>query len=104
MRGGRLRQQIVIEELIESSSDSGAVVESWYQFATVRAAMSMPKGKESFTADQVTDTAQALFRIRYLAGVKPKMRITHGDDVWDIKSVTYDNRQTFSEIYCELTQ
>ena len=104
MRGGRLRQQIVIKELTESRSDSGAVVESWYPFATVRAAKDMPKGREAFTADQMTDTQQALFRVRYVAGIKPKMQIVHGCDTWDIKSVAEDNRQTFLEIYCELTQ
>ena len=104
MRAGRLRHSIVIQEVIESRSDSGEVVETWVPFATVFAAKDMPRGKEAFIADQITDTTKTLFRIRYLAGVKPKMRIVHDCDTWDIKAVTYDNRQTYSEIYCEMTQ
>ncbi len=87
MRAGRLNQKITIEQVTESRTGSGAVQETWNAFATVWASVEPLNGREYFQAQQETATVTTRIRIRYLAGVTPKMRVNYDNRIFDIESV-----------------
>ena len=102
MRAGLLRHRIVIEQTTESRDSSGSVVNTWTQFATVSSTYEPQSGKEGVTEDHTQATQAVKFRIRYLAGVAPKMRITFGGNIFDILSaVDYLGMRTETHIMCQ---
>ncbi|MCP5018065.1 MAG: phage head closure protein [Ketobacter sp.] len=66
---------------------SGEVISVWSAFATVFAAYEPQSGKESQTEDQEQAFNTARFRIRYLSGVVPKMRILFDGRYFDIEAI-----------------
>jgi len=87
MEAGKLKEQIVIQSVTDTIAASGAVTESWATFATVRAQVDPITLKEYFSANHVTTGTDIKFRIRYLTGVLPKMRILWDSNYYDIQSI-----------------
>jgi SPP1 family predicted phage head-tail adaptor len=87
MRSGRLRHQVVIQQVTESQDASGAVVESWAALATVWASIDPIAGNEFFAAKQTMAETTHRIRIRYLSGVVPKMRVLFGSRTFDITEI-----------------
>lgn len=65
----------------------GGVVETWGTYKTVYAAVEPLNGKEYFDSERRAADVNTRIRIRYVAGVVPKMRVLFGSRVFDIKSV-----------------
>lgn len=102
MRGGRLRHQIVIETPSESQSSTGEVTETWATFATVKAEVMTQTANESLKSDQILGIQYTIFRLRYLANITNKMRVTFDGSTFDIESVTNlfaRNREV--NLYCK---
>jgi len=93
MRGGKLRHQIVIQQTTESRNAVGEVDDTWSTFATVRASVEPLQGRESFVLSQSLAEMTIRFRIRYLDGVTPKMRISYDSRLFDIESVVHVNER-----------
>lgn len=87
MRAGQLRHQITLQQAVESQDAYGAVTVVWSDVATVRAAYEPQSGKEAYAEAQQQAEAVVRFRIRYRAGIVPKMRILFDGRVFDIQSV-----------------
>lgn len=87
MRAGRLRRQITIEVGTATQDATGQEILSWATFATVRASVEPLNGKESFTAEQEQAKATTRFRVRYIEGVTPKMRVNYDGRLFNIVSV-----------------
>ena len=87
MRAGKLRNRIVIQQVTESNSDSGAVQESWATFATVWADIEPTKGREYFQSAQYVEELTLVIGIRYYPNIVPKMRVQWQGRTFDIKSV-----------------
>ena len=87
MRAGALRHTLVIEQPTETQDGHGQAVPSWSTFATVWGALDPLNGREIFAAAQVQAEITARARIRYLAGVTPKMRITFESKIYAITAV-----------------
>lgn len=81
---GRYDREIVIEFLTTTQSSIGEPVETWTTFAPVWAQVLTKGGQEFFKSDQVAAEADKFFRIRYLPGLKRKMRILYEDEYYDI--------------------
>jgi len=87
MEAGKLKEQIIIQQVADTITASGSVTEAWTTFATVRAQVDPLTLREYFSANHVTTGTEIKFRIRYLAGVLPKMRISWDSNLFDIQSV-----------------
>lgn len=87
MRSGLLRNQITIESVTETQDSAGSPIESWTTYAVVMSAYEPQSGSESFDEDQEQATVKHRFRIRYLSGITPKMRISFDSRIFDIESV-----------------
>lgn len=87
MRAGALRHTLVIEQPTETQDAHGQAVPSWSTFATVPGSLEPLNGREIFAAAQVQAEITARARIRYLAGVTAKMRITFESKIYAITAV-----------------
>lgn len=87
MRAGALRHTLVIEQPTETQDGHGQAVPSWSTFATVPGSLDPLSGREFIAASQVQAEVAARARIRYLAGVTSKMRISFDGKVYAIVAV-----------------
>ena len=97
MRAGTLRQSIIVEEVTETRTSSGAVTESWATYATLRARQAITGGREFTVAQGLHSELSALFVCRFKSGVTAKMRVNHGGVYYDILSA-YDPVGTGREL------
>jgi SPP1 family predicted phage head-tail adaptor len=92
----RLRHRIDVQELIASQdSDTGAVVEAWASILSsdeplIPAAVYQLSGSEFVAAEAIQAKVTTRITIRYRPGIEPRMRVTHGVDVYNIRAVLPD--------------
>jgi SPP1 family predicted phage head-tail adaptor len=90
MRSGRLRSLVEIQEKADGSprqSASGMRLDAWAPFASVRAFIRPISGKELRAGQQVQSQIAAEIEIRYLAGVRAGMRVSHAGLYYRIEAV-----------------
>ena len=87
MRSGDLDRQIVIEERPSGNDEYGEENAAWTTFATVRCQVIEEPGTEGFPNRERIAEAKAQFKIRWLAGIDPKMRISYNSLTYDIISL-----------------
>lgn len=88
MQAGKLNRRVTIETpTITRGADFKEPVETWATFATVWAAIEPLSGRELQVFRQTESEVSIRVRIRYLAGVLPKMRVVHGARVLRVESV-----------------
>lgn len=93
MRSGKLRHEITIQALTSMQDSYGGQTESWSTFATVRASVEPLQGREYFASQQVQAEVTTRFRIRYLSGVTPKMRVLYDGRTFNVASVINPNER-----------
>lgn len=87
---GKLDKVIIIETATDTRDDQGGYTAGWATFATVRANVRYPNTeRESGEADRDTATIKAEFKVRWLSGVTPKMRISYDSVYFDITAVLH---------------
>lgn len=87
IRAGQMRENIFIEHVTETRTESGGVTEAWTTFKKVRAQVLPVSGREYFSTQAVQNENTTKFNIRYLAGLNTKMRIKYDSRVFDIQSI-----------------
>ena len=88
MDAGRLTKRVTLETpTITRGTSFKEPVESWATFATVWAAVEPLSGRELLANRQVENEVSTRIRIRYRAGVLPKMRAKLGARVYRIDAV-----------------
>lgn len=88
MRIGRLKAKVTIQSASEVPDVYGDPVSTWSNFAANRWAEVDPqKGVEQFLRQRIISEETILFRLRYITGVRPKMKLVYGGDDYDIRSV-----------------
>lgn len=88
MKAGELRHRVRVEKATESrDSTYGNVTIAWTTFAVVWASVEPLTGKETLTNDQVGADITHRVRMRYLAGITPKMRIVFRERALNIVSI-----------------
>ncbi len=99
MRAGRLRDKIEIQELTVTQDDYGGTVEDWTKWDAVWGDIEYLRGRTLFEAQAAQSNAEGRIYIRYLSGIKPEMRIKHGDEYLEILSILpADNKRREIEI------
>jgi SPP1 family predicted phage head-tail adaptor len=91
MKAGSLRHRIVIQDMVPTQDAvTGEVTITPTTFATVWADKRAISAREFISASLSGSKVTIVVTIRYLAGVKPSMRIISGDDVLNIEGVLPD--------------
>ena len=101
MRSGKMDRLITIGEFTSVQDSYGQETETWTEFATVWAEKIDIKARERFAAQQDIAEETTRFRIRWLAGLTPKMRIVHDGKVYNITGIAELGRRGGLEITTE---
>lgn len=91
IRAGKMRQRIRIEVRSDIQSASGEPAYTWTLFRETWAAVEPLLGRELFAAQERQAKVSTRFRMRYVAGVKPRMRIVWDSRWFDIESIQQVN-------------
>lgn len=86
-RIGALRHRITIEQPDRTPDEAGGAEINWTPVATVWAEIQPKAGREVFESDQLGGRVTHDVRIRFRAGITPKMRCVQGGRVFDIRYV-----------------
>lgn len=87
IRAGKMRHKIDVQQLTETRTSTGSLVQGWATIATLRAAIRWVGGGES-NRDQVNATNSALFVVRYHSGIiDQKNRVVYNGRNFDIQTV-----------------
>lgn len=97
---GRRDKRVIIQESTSTTDDFNAPTVTWSTFATVWAKVtdSQSGSTEHYESDQLTAVRTTTFNIRYLAGVKEKMRILYDDRFYDIDYIGRPDRKVTLEL------
>jgi SPP1 family predicted phage head-tail adaptor len=87
IRAGKLRHEIEIQQPSETQDAYGEPTGSWSTFAAVRASVEPLQGREFFASQQMQAEVTTRFRIRWISGVSPSMRILFGTRLFNISAV-----------------
>lgn len=98
MLSAAMDRYIEIQSPPTGQDSFGAPSGAWTTFANVWAAKSDIRARERFAADQDLAEEAAVFRIWWLAGVTPAMRIVHDSKTWEITGVAEVGRREGLEI------
>lgn len=79
MRAGYLRHSILIEQKTVTVDASGDRTEAWTTYADVYANIATNGGREFFAAKQTIADLTHAITIRFIAGIKPDMRVRFVD-------------------------
>ncbi len=76
MEAGKLDQRIDIEQVTETPDGSGGQTQTWGTFASrLPAGIQTANGSEQWRAAQVDPNLTHAIKIRFYAGISPKMRV-----------------------------
>ena len=84
-RIGALRHRVTIEEPVRTADEAGGADITWQAVASVWAEIQPKTGREVFESDQLGGRVTHDVRMRYRAGITPKMRILHAGRLFDIR-------------------
>lgn len=84
IRAGKLSQVITYRAKTQTVDEYGGPVETWADFATVRASVAPLIGKDMMSSMAAQSTAEMRINHRYLAGVTSAMRILWNGDEYEI--------------------
>ncbi|WP_083101399.1 phage head closure protein [Pseudophaeobacter leonis] len=98
IRAGKLDRQITIERQTETVAASGAVLKTWAPVATVRAELVQRNADEYLAGFGEAESGNAVFRIRYLAGITTADRVTCDGTTYDIDEIAELGRKRALEL------
>lgn len=87
MNAGKLKTKILIEQITETANEYGELIKTWSTFATAWADIRPLVGREYYTSKQIDAEVTTKIRIRYIAGITPKMRVNNSGQLFDIQAV-----------------
>lgn len=86
MRSGNLKHKVVIQSYSETQNAYGEVVKGWSDYKEAYASILPLSAKEYFKAGTHAEVSHKI-EMRFVDGVKPKMRVLYGERVFAIESV-----------------
>ena len=102
IRAGELRHRVTIQQLVESQNEYGEITTTPQTFASVWGAVEDLSGREYFAAQQINAEVSTRIRIRYRAGVVPKMLAVCDGRIYDILAVLDpDGRRRELHLMCK---
>ncbi len=102
MKGGQLRQRVIIKEKSVTQNTYGEEVITWNDVDTVWAAVEPLRGREFMDGKQITAEVSTKIRIRYRSGITPEMRAVFGSIAYDIHSIIHiEEREREIHLMCQ---
>lgn len=103
MRAGELRHRITLQYQVRSQNAMKEWISTWIDYVSVWAAIEPASGTTYYAAKQAESATDGRVRIRYRTGIKPTMRILHGERVLNIVSIIQpkENRRELHLMYTE---
>lgn len=103
MRAGELKHRITIQYQIKSKNAMGEWTSTWSDFISCWAAIEPASGTTYYAAKQAESSTDGRVRIRYRSGIKPTMRIIHGERALNIVSIIQpkENHRELHLMYTE---
>ncbi|MAA98671.1 MAG: head-tail adaptor protein [Stappia sp.] len=102
MRAGKLDRLITLQGVTHTVDAYGTPVETWADFAPpVRAQVVQSSTDEFLQAYGETDSFAVVFRIRWLAGVTPDLRVSYEGKTLNIREIKEIGRCKGLELRCE---
>ncbi len=86
VRAGAMRFQVDILRRSTTQDAAGETLNTWSTFATRRAAIQRTPGSELFAAAGRNGRVPTVFRLRWLDGVTPGMRVQYDSRLFNITS------------------
>jgi SPP1 family predicted phage head-tail adaptor len=94
MKFAKLRKKLDIQKVVETQNAHGEPVETWKNFANNRwAEIISPSGTENFRTQHTIAEVDRTFKLRYIKGIVPKMRVVFGGENYNIESVVNVNER-----------
>lgn len=84
MEPGDLRHRVEVQELVQTQNSFGEMEGTYHTLASRWCAIEPLTSKELFAAMQVQSNVSHKVRMRYLAGLRPKMRFKMGTRIFNI--------------------
>jgi SPP1 family predicted phage head-tail adaptor len=103
VEAGKLRHQLTLEQATDTLNARGEAIPSWSTVTTLWGSIDPLSGREGFAAQQMYASATHRIRLRYRAGVVPKMRLTKGARVFKIEAVLNTDERN-RELVCLVTE
>lgn len=101
MQAGRLSERITIQAKSVSRDAYGAQTVTWTTHATAWAQAEPLAGREYVAVRAAQADLSIRFRLRYVAGVTPAMRVSWNGATYDIvAAINVDARNTELELLC----
>jgi len=104
MAFGAFREVIVIEHAVESTNETGEFIQTWECFANARAEIrSLTYGQRAMM-DQQVPTASWQCRLRWINGVRGKMRVrwkSNCDRILNISSMQEIGHKQYLQLVLE---
>lgn len=104
MRAGRLDRRVTLQRRAITRDAAGGAIEGWSSAFSCWAERRDVRGSERLEAGAVTATADAVFRIRWRAGIDATWRLMEGATGWDIEAVAELGRRDGLELSCRRTR
>ncbi len=82
---GTMRHQVRIEQRSTTRDAAGEPLDSWSLFVERRAELMRTPGREIFDQGR-NGRVPTVFKLRFIEGIQPKMRLLSGGKVYDIIS------------------
>jgi SPP1 family predicted phage head-tail adaptor len=96
---GKLDRRITINSVTRAPTGTGDATETDVLVVECWAAFRAPRGAELIEAGQVVGQVDGVFKIRWLAGLAPGMRVAYDGQTWDIFHVVPLGRDEALELY-----
>lgn len=90
MRGGRLRDVVVIERKTDVQATDGEMVPTWVALMTARAEVKDLRGTELLQGQQAEATMTTRITIRYREGIDARDRVTWKGHVYEVLAISDD--------------
>lgn len=98
---GKLDRRVTIEQPSVAADAYGGQVTTWTTFKVAWAEVRPIRGAERFEAMAQRAARFEVFRIRYLSGVTPKMRIVWDGRVYNIRNIAEVGRREGLDLMAE---
>ena len=103
LAAGLLDRRITISKAVKTQSESGQTNTTWSDLlANIPARIVPNSGGQNFEAEQRVSNNSFTFQVRWMGVIiKPGMRLTYNDEVYNINYVAEIGRKDGYEIRCE---
>lgn len=91
LRAGSLNHRVELHEFVSTKNETtGVVTEDWELFAELWANVRPASVREFIQGGAQASKAAVSVKVRYLPGLKPSMRIRHGERLYQVEGVLPD--------------